>query len=244
MYVPPTVDPTLAPPGKHIMSCFIQYAPYSRRKGTWEERREEFGETVLDTIEEYIPSIRNIILHRQFLSPWDLEQMIGLTGGNIFHGELTPDQHLFLRPTPGWAQYRMPLKGLYLCGSGAHPGGRRGGRQSGATDFPERPEDPGGTREVLTKRRGHIPAVRRIPEPIRSSARSDPRDAAARPRIAEPRRADGSPRPRAPLPATWQTRDATDAPPASDGNPRLSERVVRDRVAQSELRGRCIDGNV
>src|SRR5438445_568357 len=123
MCVPSTLDPTLAPPGKHIMSCFIQYAPYSLRKGTWEERREEFGETVLDTIEEYIPSIRNIILHRQFLSPWDLEQMIGLTGGNIFHGELTPDQLLFLRPTPGWAQYRMPLKGLYLCGSGAHPGG-------------------------------------------------------------------------------------------------------------------------
>src|SRR5207244_452614 len=111
MCVPSTLDPTLAPPGKHIMSCFIQYAPYTLRKGTWEERREEFGETVLDTIEEYIPSIRNIILHRQFLSPWDLEQMIGLTGGNIFHGELTPDQLLFLRPTPGWAQYRMPLKG-------------------------------------------------------------------------------------------------------------------------------------
>ena len=123
MCVPSTLDPTLAPPGKHLMSCFIQYAPYTLRKGTWEERREAFGETVLDTLEEYIPNLRKIILHRQVLSPWDLEQMIGLTGGNIFHGELTPDQLLFLRPTAGWAQYRMPLKGLYLCGSGAHPGG-------------------------------------------------------------------------------------------------------------------------
>ena len=123
MCVPSTLDPTLAPPGKHIMSCFIQYAPYTLRKGTWPERREEFGDTVLDTLEEYIPNLRKIILHRQILSPWDLEEMIGLTGGNIFHGELTPDQLLFLRPTPGWAQYRMPIKGLYLCGSGAHPGG-------------------------------------------------------------------------------------------------------------------------
>src|SRR5436309_319875 len=123
MCVPSTLDPTLAPPGKHLMSCFIQYAPYTLRKGTWEERRDAFGDTVLDTLEEYIPNLRKIILHRQVLSPWDLEQMIGLTGGNIFHGELTPDQLLFLRPTAGWAQYRMPLKGLYLCGSGAHPGG-------------------------------------------------------------------------------------------------------------------------
>jgi len=123
MCVPSTLDPTLAPPGKHIMSCFVQYAPYTLRKGTWEERREEFGETVIDTIEEYIPNIRKIILHKQVLSPWDLEQVFGLTGGNIFHGELTPDQLLFLRPIAGWAQYRTPIKGLYLCGSGAHPGG-------------------------------------------------------------------------------------------------------------------------
>src|SRR3990172_2088318 len=123
MCVPSTLDPTLAPPRKHLMSCFIQYPPYTLRNGTWEERREAFGETVIDTIEEYIPDIRQIILHKQVLSPWDLEQVIGLTGGNIFHGELTPDQLLFLRPVAGWAQYRTPIKSLYLCGSGAHPGG-------------------------------------------------------------------------------------------------------------------------
>jgi len=123
MCVPSTLDPTLTPPGKHIMSCFIQYAPYTLRNGSWADRRDEFGETVLDTIEEYVPNIRKIILHRQVLSPWDLEQVIGLTGGNIFHGELTPSQLLFLRPTAGWSQYRCPIKALYLCGSGAHPGG-------------------------------------------------------------------------------------------------------------------------
>ncbi|HII41151.1 MAG TPA: NAD(P)/FAD-dependent oxidoreductase, partial [Thermoplasmata archaeon] len=100
-----------------------QYAPYHLRKGTWPERREEFGETVLDTIEEHVPKIRDIVVGKQVLSPWDLEQEFGLTGGNIFHGELTPNQLLFFRPVPGWAQYRTPIKGLYLCGSGAHPGG-------------------------------------------------------------------------------------------------------------------------
>ena len=123
MCIPSTLDPTIAPPGKHVMSNFIQYAPYHLRKGTWPERREEFGETVLDTIEEHVPKIRDIVVGKQVLSPWDLEQEFGLTGGNIFHGELTPNQLLFFRPVPGWAQYRTPIKGLYLCGSGAHPGG-------------------------------------------------------------------------------------------------------------------------
>jgi len=123
MCMPSALDPTMAPPGKHIMSMFIQYAPYHLKKGTWPERREEFGDTVIDTIEEHIPKIRDIILHRQVVSPWDMEQDFGLTGGNIFHGELTPNQLLFFRPAPGWARYRTPVKGLYLCGSGAHPGG-------------------------------------------------------------------------------------------------------------------------
>lgn len=123
MCIPSTLDPTMAPPGKHVMSMFIQYAPYHLRKGTWPERREEFGDTVIDTVEEHIPKIREIILHRQVVSPWDMEQEFGLTGGNIFHGELTPNQLLFFRPAPGWAQYRTPVKALYLCGSGAHPGG-------------------------------------------------------------------------------------------------------------------------
>lgn len=121
--VPSTVDPTLAPPGKHVMSLFVQYAPYHLRRGSWPERREEFGENVIDTLEEYVPKIRDIILHRQVLTPWDLEQEFGLTGGNIFHGEITPDQLFLLRPVPGWAQYRTPIRGLYLCGSGTHPGG-------------------------------------------------------------------------------------------------------------------------
>ena len=123
MCIPSTLDPTIAPPGKHVMSNFIQYAPYHLRKGTWPERREEFGETVLDTIEEHVPKIRDIVVGQQVLSPWDLEQEFGLTGGNIFHGELTPNQLLFFRPAGGWAQYRTPIKALYLCGSGAHPGG-------------------------------------------------------------------------------------------------------------------------
>jgi phytoene dehydrogenase-like protein len=121
--VPSTVDPSLAPPGQHVMSMFVQYAPYTLRKGTWPERREEFGDRVIETMEEYIPDLRKIIVHRQVLSPWDVEQEFGLTGGNIFHGEPTPDQLFFLRPVPGWAQYRTPIKGLYLCGSGTHPGG-------------------------------------------------------------------------------------------------------------------------
>lgn len=105
------------------MSMFVQYAPYTLRKGTWPKRREEFGDTVIETMEEYIPNLRKIILHRQVISPWDIEQEFGLTGGNIFHGEPVPHQLFFLRPIPGWAQYRTPIKGLYLCGSGTHPGG-------------------------------------------------------------------------------------------------------------------------
>ncbi|HEY7588585.1 MAG TPA: NAD(P)/FAD-dependent oxidoreductase [Thermoplasmata archaeon] len=123
MCIPSMLDPTMAPPGKHVMSNFVQYAPYHLKKGTWPERREEFGEAVVDTIEEHVPKIRDIILHKMVISPWDIEQEYGLTGGNIFHGELTPNQLLFFRPAPGWAQYRTPIKGLYLCGSGAHPGG-------------------------------------------------------------------------------------------------------------------------
>ncbi len=123
MVIPSTVDPTLAPPGKHIMSMFVQYAPYHLRSGNWEDKREEFGENVIDTIEEYIPNIRRIILHKQVITPWDIEQMVGLTEGNIFQGELTQEQLFFLRPAAGWAQYRTPIKNLYLCGSGSHPGG-------------------------------------------------------------------------------------------------------------------------
>ena len=121
--VPSAIDPTMAPPGKHIMSMFVQYAPYSRRKGWDDDAREALGDTVIETLAEFAPNLPKAILHRQVLTPLDLERDIGLTGGNIFHGELTPNQLFFLRPVPGWAQYRTPIKNLYLCGSGAHPGG-------------------------------------------------------------------------------------------------------------------------
>jgi len=123
--IPSMVDPTVAPPGKHVLSAFVQYAPYDIKEGArhWPERRDAFGETVIDTLEEYIPDLRDILLHKQVLTPWDLEQEFGLTEGNIFHGELTLDQLAFHRPAAGWARYRTPVDGLWLAGSGAHPGG-------------------------------------------------------------------------------------------------------------------------
>ena len=104
MVIPTLTDPSVAPPGKHILSCFVQYAPYHLRGTTWDEQREAFGDTVIDTIAEFAPNIRDIILHRQVLTPLDLEREFGLTEGNIFHGELTLEQLFFLRPAPGWAQ--------------------------------------------------------------------------------------------------------------------------------------------
>jgi phytoene dehydrogenase-like protein len=123
--IPSLVDPTLAPPGQHVVSCFVQYAPYHLAGGaeTWPEHREAFGDAVVDTLAEYVPGLRESILHRQVLTPWDLEQEFGLTEGNIFHGELGLDQLAFLRPVPGWSRYRTPVDGLWLAGSGAHPGG-------------------------------------------------------------------------------------------------------------------------
>jgi len=120
---PSMIDPNMAPPGKHVMSCFVQYAPYELKEGNWDENREAFGDAVVDTISEYIPNLKEIILHRQVLSPWDMEQKIGLTGGNIFQGELSLSQLFFLRPSPGYADYRTPIRGYYQCGSGSHPGG-------------------------------------------------------------------------------------------------------------------------
>jgi phytoene dehydrogenase-like protein len=121
--IPSTLDPSMAPPGKHVMSIFVQYAPYHLKTGAWPERREALGDAVIDTLTEYAPNLKNIILHRQILTPWDLEQEFGLTEGNIFQGELTLDQLFFLRPVPGWAKYRTPIKNLYMCGACTHPGG-------------------------------------------------------------------------------------------------------------------------
>ncbi|MEX1248196.1 MAG: NAD(P)/FAD-dependent oxidoreductase [Anaerolineales bacterium] len=120
---PSMIDPGMAPPGKHVMSCFVQYAPYKLAEGDWESQREGFGDAVVNTLSEYIPNLKKIILHRQVLSPWDMEQNIGLSGGNIFQGELSLSQLFFLRPAPGYAQYRTPIRGYYQCGSGTHPGG-------------------------------------------------------------------------------------------------------------------------
>ena len=121
--IPSLTDPSIAPPGKHVMSCFVQYAPYHLKEGHWDDQRDAFGDTVIDTIAEYAPNIKNIILHRQVLTPLDIEQTFGLTEGNIFQGELTLEQLFFLRPAPGWAHYRTPVKNLYMCGSATHPGG-------------------------------------------------------------------------------------------------------------------------
>src|SRR6476469_1232483 len=123
MVIPSLTDPSVAPPGKHVMSCFVQYAPYNLKEGNWDAKREEFGDTVIDTIAEHAPNIKDLILHRQVLTPLDLERDFGLSEGNIFQGELTLEQLFFLRPAPGWAQYRTPIRNLYRCGSATHPGG-------------------------------------------------------------------------------------------------------------------------
>ncbi len=121
--IPSLTDPSIAPPGKHVMSCFVQYAPYNLREGNWDDQREAFGDTVIETIAEHAPNIKDLILHRQVLTPLDIERDFGLSEGNIFQGELTLEQLFFLRPAPGWAQYRTPIRNLYMCGSATHPGG-------------------------------------------------------------------------------------------------------------------------
>jgi phytoene dehydrogenase-like protein len=121
--IPSLTDPSLAPPGKHVMSCFVQYAPYDLRGENWDDHREAFGDTVIDTISEYAPNLKDRILHRQVLTPLDIERDFGLSEGNIFQGELTLEQLFFLRPAPGWAQYKTPIRHLYMCGSATHPGG-------------------------------------------------------------------------------------------------------------------------
>jgi phytoene dehydrogenase-like protein len=121
--IPSLTDPSVAPPGKHVMSCFVQYAPYHLADSTWDEQRDALGDTVINTLAEYAPNIRSIIRHRQVVTPLDLEREWGLSEGNIFQGELTLEQLFFLRPAPGWAQYRTPIANLYMCGSATHPGG-------------------------------------------------------------------------------------------------------------------------
>jgi phytoene dehydrogenase-like protein len=122
--IPTAVDPTMAPPGKHVMSIFVQWASYNMPKyGNRDQQREAFGNAVLNTLAEYAPNVKDLILHKQVLTPWDIENTTGLTQGNIFGGELTLDQLFFFRPAIGWSDYQTPIKNYYQCGSGTHPGG-------------------------------------------------------------------------------------------------------------------------
>ena len=121
--IPSTVDDTLAPKGEHVMGIFCQYAPYKLKEGNWEDEKTLFANQIIDDFTEYAPNFRNSILDYELLTPPDIETIFGLTGGNIFHGAMTPNQLFFMRPALGWADHRTPIKGLYLCGSGSHPGG-------------------------------------------------------------------------------------------------------------------------
>jgi phytoene dehydrogenase-like protein len=122
--IPTAYDDSIAPPGKHIMCIFAQYAPYRLKDAQWEdELKDRFADRCIDALSEYAPNIKEIILHRQVISPLDMEREYGMTGGNIFHGEMSLDQLFFMRPVAGWARYRTPIRNLYLCGSGTHPGG-------------------------------------------------------------------------------------------------------------------------
>ncbi|MFN0086475.1 MAG: phytoene desaturase family protein [Blastocatellia bacterium] len=122
--IPTAYDDSIAPPGKHIMCIFAQYAPYSLKEAVWDQAlKDRFADRCIDALADYAPNIKRIILHRQVISPLDLETEYGLTGGNIFHGEMDLDQFFFMRPVAGWAKYRAPIRDLYLCGSGTHPGG-------------------------------------------------------------------------------------------------------------------------
>jgi phytoene dehydrogenase-like protein len=119
--IPTLVDPSMAPAGRHVMSVHMQYAPYAKRGG-WEGQRETLADAVLRTLEEHAPGIASLVEHRQAFTPLDLERTFGLSGGHIYHGELAIDQLFTMRPTLGWSDYRTPVPGLFLCGSGTHPG--------------------------------------------------------------------------------------------------------------------------
>ena len=123
MVIPSLTDPSVAPPGKHVLSCFVQYAPYKLSSGTWDEQREAFGNTVIDTISEYAPNLKKLIIGKQVVTPLDIERTTGLTEGNIFQGKLSLEQLFFLRPVAGWARYRTPIRNLFMSGSATHPGG-------------------------------------------------------------------------------------------------------------------------
>jgi phytoene dehydrogenase-like protein len=121
--IPSLVDPSLAPAGHHVLSAYVQYTPYRLRSGSWASEREALGDLVTRTLEEYAPGFASLVVARQVLTPLDLEETYGLTGGHPFHGEPSLDQMFLARPLIGWARYRAPVAGLYMCGAGTHPGG-------------------------------------------------------------------------------------------------------------------------
>jgi phytoene dehydrogenase-like protein len=121
--VPSVADNTIAPPGRHLMSMFVQYAPTVLRDTNWDDVKDQFADRCFEVLSEYAPNFRKSVIDRQVLSPLDIERRFALTGGNIFQGAMTLNQLFFLRPVPGFAKYRTPIRGLYLCGSAAHPGG-------------------------------------------------------------------------------------------------------------------------
>ena len=153
----------MAPPGKHVMSIFVQYAPYKLNGGWTDAKREAFGDAVIDTLERYAPNIRSIIRHRQVLTPADIERITGLSEGNIFQGELALHQLFFLRPAPAWAKYRTPVKGYWQCGAGTHPGRRHHGRVGSARGA----RDPGARSLTMTKTAGRDRHRRRLERPRR-----------------------------------------------------------------------------
>jgi len=121
--IPSLLDPTLAPEGAQVMSVYVQYAPYKLKRGDWHSRREEFADKVVAVLCDYAPNLKDLIVGRQVITPLELAETYGMSGGHIYHGEQTLDQFFTFRPLIGWAQYRTPIKGLYLCGAGTHPGG-------------------------------------------------------------------------------------------------------------------------
>lgn len=118
-----TIDPDMAPPGKHVMSCFVQYTPYQLKGSDWDTERNNLGDTVQRTLESFFPGFGSLVLQREVVTPADIERVVGLSEGNIFAGEFLAPQMYFFRPAPGWNQYRTPIAGYYQCGSGTHPGG-------------------------------------------------------------------------------------------------------------------------
>jgi len=121
--IPSLADPSLAPAGHHVLSAYVQYTPYALREGSWPARRDELGDLVAGLIDEYAPGFSSQVVHRQVLTPLDLEETYGLSGGHPMHGEPSLDQLFLARPLLGWARYRAPVAGLYMCGAGTHPGG-------------------------------------------------------------------------------------------------------------------------